>query len=493
MKTKTDKREQKSSSLRQEASNLKKEQLSTGAFSKKSKRLLLLGAIALLVAGGLIGRVFSSWQQSAREATTNIERGRLTVRSVPAQLEPIQAWVFGDGYVNAIRKKHLSFQMEGTIEYIKQVNGRDLREGDLVREGELLARVDRRKSDAEVTVANAALLEAKNQSIAAVANLRQAEANLAQAKAEFQKAKTDAAFAAADWKRYKELVEQGAMEQREADVKETNYQNTQAALIAAAARVRAARAQLDYAKTQVKTAEAGVVSANARLTQRMVEREDTEITAPFDGIISRLNIREGDYWTPQIVNVSGAYQGIVERLPIIVIDPREFEINLELPAFQGGRVKPGQRAFIILDQDRSKANSSGITGEKLIELASAAGTVFSVSPSVSPGERSIHITIRIQQGQERNLQDGEHVAVWIAVEEKAEATVAPFNALVFRDRQPYVFVVDRAVGVVEQRQITLGIEGLAKREILAGVEPGELLVTEGQNRLVNGTPVEVIP
>ena len=74
--------------------------------------------------------------------------------------------------------------------------------------------------------------------------------------------------------------------------------------------------------------------------------------APFDGVIARLNIREGDYWTPQIVNVTGDYQGIVARLPIIIIDPSQFEVNVELPAFQGGQIRSGQRAFVILDRDR---------------------------------------------------------------------------------------------------------------------------------------------
>ncbi|MDJ0715610.1 MAG: efflux RND transporter periplasmic adaptor subunit [Prochloraceae cyanobacterium] len=479
---------------------VEKEQLPALALGKKSRWLLPLGAIALLVGGGLIGRVSSSWQQSTERVTNNgaksinnIEQVRLTVKTVPAQLEPIQAWVFGDGYVSAVSKKHLSFQVEGTIEYIKQVNGRDLREGDRVRQGDLLARVDRRKSDAEVTVAKAGLLEAKSQVFAAVANLRQAEANLAQVEAELQKAKTDAAFAAADWKRYKELVEQGAVEQREVDVKETNYKNAQAEVIATAAQLRSSQAQLDYAKTEIETAKAGVVSANARLNQSMVEGEDTEIIAPFDGIISRLNIRKGDYWTPDFLEPTGNYQRIVERLPIIIIAPDEFEVILELPAFQGEKVKPGQRAFIILDQNLTKANSSVITAEKLMQLASAAGSIFSVSPSISPGERSVNVRIRVTQGQEQNLQDGQHVSVWMVVEEKERATVAPFSAFIFRDRQPYVFVVNQEEGTVEQRQITQGIEGLAKREILAGVKPGELLVIQGKNRLVNGAPVEVIP
>ena len=127
-----------------------------------------------------------------------------------------------------------------------------------------------------------------------------------------------------------------------------------------------------------------------------------------------------------------------------------------------------------------------------MRLASAKGTVFSVSPSVSPGERSVRVTIRIERGT-NNLQDGEQISAWIATEEKENATVAPFNAIVSRDRANYVFVVNEADGTVEQRQIEQGIEGLSKKEIIEGVEPGEKLVTEGKNRLVNGAPVEIIP
>ena len=460
--------------------------------NKKPKWLLWLGVIALLVGVTVVWRSMSSSQQSTLEVTENIEQARLTVKTVTANLEPIQAWNYGDGYVSAITKKHLTFQAEGTIDYLKKIDGRDLREGDRVRKGELLARVDRRKYDADITVAAAGQIEAKNQVINAVASLRQAEESLAQANADLQKAKTNEAFARADLKRYQELAAEGGIAQREVDVKETDYNNTQAVVKATEAGIRYAQAQVAAAKTQVETAQAGVKSANAKLSQTNVDSEDTELIAPFDGVISRLNIREGEYWTPQIVNVTGDYQGIVERLPIIIIDPSRFEVNVNLPAFQGAQVKPGQRAFVILDRDRSKANSGRITGQDLMKLASARGTIFSVSPSVSPGERSVRVTIRINEGF-ANLQDGEQVSAWIATEEKERATVAPFNAFVFRDRQPHVFVVNEAKGIVEQRAIKQGIEGLAKREIIEGIKPGEKLVTEGKNRLVNGAPVEIIP
>lgn len=460
--------------------------------NKKFNWLLYLTPIALLIGGTIAWRSLSSSPESTLERTDNIEQARLTVKTVTANLEPIQAWSYGDGYVSAIVKKHLTFQAEGTIDYLKKIDGRDLREGDRVRKGELLARVDRRKYDADITVATAGQVEAKNQVLNAVASLRQTEESLAQAYTDLEKAKTDEAFAQADLKRYQQLASEGAVEQRQVDVKETEYKNAQAAVRATEAGIRSGKAQVAAAQTQVETAQAGVNSASAKLSQSNVDSEDTELIAPFDGMIARLNIREGEYWSPQIVNVTGDYQGIVERLPIIIIDPNRFEVNVELPAFQGGQIKPGQRAFIILDRDRSKANSGRITGQDLMKLASATGKVFSVSPSVSPGERSVRVTIRLDDGF-ANVQDGEQVSAWIATEEKEQAVVAPFNTFIFRDRQPNVFVVNEEKGIVEQRAIKQGIEGLAKREIIEGVEPGDKLVTDGKNRLVNGAPVEIIP
>lgn len=463
--------------------------------TKKRPWWVLLAVAGVLFTGILGYRYITTvLKENDAQTQTVAEEAKLPVKVVPAQSSNIQAWVFSDGFATAVTKKHLTFQVEGTITYLKNINGRDLREGDFVSKGELLAKVDQRKSNADITVAAAAQTEAKNQVLTAIANLRQAEEALAQAKADLQKAQTDVSFAEADLKRYQGLAEEGAIQTREVDVRQTEYRNAQAAVIASEAGVRSAQAQLDSAQTQVETAEAGVQSASARLTQSAVDREDTEIRAPFNGVVSRLNIREGDYWTPQIVNANADYQSIIERLPIIIISPNEFDIEVEFPAFQGAKVRPGQRAFILLDGDQSAATAGRIGSANLIALArerGAEGTVFSVSPSVSPGERSIRVTIRVSSGN-RKLQDGQRVSVWIAVQDKNNATVAPFNAFIFRDQKPYVFVVNNDKGVVEQRQIQPGIEGLTRREIVRGVQPGELLVTEGTNRLVNGAPVEIV-
>ncbi|MEO0849239.1 MAG: efflux transporter periplasmic adaptor subunit, partial [Cyanobacteria bacterium J06648_1] len=266
----------------------------------RKPRWLWLGVFVILIGGTVIWRSLSSSKESTVEVTDNVEQARLSVKTVTANLEPIQAWSYGDGYVSAIVKKHLTFQTDGTIDYLKKIDGRDLREGDRVSKGELLARVDRRKYDADITVAAAGQIEAQNQVLNAVASLKQAEESLAQAQTDLEKAKTDEAFAQADFTRYQALAAQGAVEQRQVDVKETEYKNAQAAVRATEAGVRSMKAQVAAAQTQVETAEAGVNSANARLAQTNVDSEDTELIAPFDGVIARLNIREGEYWTPQL-------------------------------------------------------------------------------------------------------------------------------------------------------------------------------------------------
>ena len=236
--------QEKNSELTLDLDEQKEESLFYKIATKKPKRGFLLGVIALLIGGTLFWRSLANKEQQAVETTNNIEQARLTVKTADAEVEPIQAWSYGDGYVSAVVKKHLNFQAEGTIDYIKKIEGRDLREGDRVAKGELLAKLDPRKTEADLTVAQSGQTEAQNKVADAVANLRQAEAGLSQAEADLEKAKTDTAFAAADLKRYQELVAAGAVERREVDVKQTEYKNAQAIEAATQAAVNSAQSKI---------------------------------------------------------------------------------------------------------------------------------------------------------------------------------------------------------------------------------------------------------
>ncbi|MEM9542523.1 MAG: HlyD family efflux transporter periplasmic adaptor subunit [Cyanobacteria bacterium P01_E01_bin.42] len=478
-----------------------------------------------LVVGGIGLWAMSRLQDPAPQTTDDPAPSRaeaaLPVRAVQAVQAPIQAWVFGEGLSRAVRFKHLTFNSRGTITFVKKVNGRDLREGDFVRQGELLALVDRRSSDADLRVQRAGLIESQTQVSQAQASLQQAidnkvgaDASLEQAKAAWVEAQAnlratvnDREFAEREYLRRKELHEAGVITRSELDSYETNFKNAIAAIDGAKSQVNSAQKQVQYALTQVSSAEKqvesnaagvrsavfGVDRANAQLQKVQVDREDTALVAPFNGTIAHLNIRQGDYWTPEIVQAGSSYDTLIERIPIIVIDPRSFEVEVELPVFQGQQVRPGQRAYIMGDSDRSDSSDRSMSNEELRQQAKASGRVFSVSPSVSPGARSVSAIVRVESGN-TNIFNNERVAVWIAVEEKNDAVVVPWNTLVYRDRVPYIFAVkdgENGQRIVEQREVQRGIIGLTQQEIQGNLRPGEWVITEGKENLVDGAPVDV--
>lgn len=476
--------------------------------------------VMLLVMGYVASKVFTSVarKDSLEEIETTVE-ARLPVRVIRAQSQPIEAWVFSYGNVDPVRFQHLTFEVEGEVEYIKKINGRPLREGDFVRQGELLARVDQRKLASDVTVAAAGEVEATKGVITAMASLQQSQASvraeqanlatamasLAQAKADMKKAIAARNLAETEMKRYQRLWQQGVVSASDRDRAVTQFQDAEAAveaaeagIISAQSQIRAAQASLEAARgdliaaqAQVDTAESAVSSAKAQLKKSNVILEDTVLRAPFDGIVAYLNIREGQFWSPQRFQPSADLQSIVETVPIIVIDPRELEVELELPAFDGAKVRPNVLAYIVLEENLSTASVTGLTQENLVKLASAQGRVFAVNPAVNPGDRGTKVRIRVTQGVE-SLRVGARVAAWIVVDQNPQAVVVPRGSLVFRDRKAYAFVVNESNNTAVAREVKLGIQGLAGQEIKDGVYPGELVVTEGKNRLVNGSPIKIV-
>lgn len=497
--------------------NSKQEEYSQDRSKSAFKKYWWLALLGVLLVGGVA--VWQPWSSTTEETTTESEPVKLSVRTTKAKQEPIRAWVASEGNVQAVDYKHLAFEVEGDVTYIADRNGRELREGDRVSQGELLATVDDRELLADVSQAQAAIAEARQNRAAAAAEvanaqaqLQQARSQVEQARAQVNKAQTSRNLAQTNLERYRLLVEQGAISESEFDSRVSTVQDatadftaTNAEVAAAQGQVNSAEAQVRAAQEQYKATESAITTAQARLTQAQVALEGARLYAPFDGIVAYLNINEGEYYSPQIVSsqLGGDYQGILDRVPMVIIDPSQYEVIVELAGNNGDRVETGQPAFIAseanIQQSFGTGNSSAFSDnnsnnsqqELLIDNARAGGEVFAVNPAISPGGRAIEATVRLQPETTGDIKHGEQVLTWIAVAEEPNAVVVPLNAVVYRDQTPYVFVVN-SEGIIEQRQVELGIRGITQQQILSGVKPEESVVTQGQNRLVDGVEVKIV-
>lgn len=358
-------------------------------------------------------------------------------------------------------------------------DGRRLREGDFVKQGELLAQVDDRELIADLQQAQAAVAEARQQRAAAKAQVAQAQAQLA-------RLRSTRNLAQSQLERYQFLAQEGAIAAAELDT----YTNT---LQESEANVQAAQAEVEAAQEQLQATQAQIDTAQARVTQAKVALEGAKIHAPFDGVVAYLNYTEGEYFSPQVVTsqLGGDYQGILERIPMVIIDPSLYEVIVDLAGPTGERVRPDQEAFVATETAIANTAAGDTDSETLIAAARARGEVFAVNPAISPGGRAIEARIRLNPATTEDVRHGERVLTWIAVEEDPNAVVVPLNAVVYRDQVPYVFAVNEE-GNVEQREVELGIRSITEQQILRGVRAGEAIVIQGQNRLVDGAPVQII-
>jgi HlyD family secretion protein len=253
--------------------------------------------------------------------------------------------------------------------------------------------------------------------------------------------------------------------------------------------LKTADTAVQSARARLESALSGVAAAKARIEQARLPMERSSIYAPFDGVLTYINIKQGDYFAANLVDVSSE-EALLRTIPMVIIDPDQFEVTLELPYFEGVLVMPGQPALIMTSAHMAPSVSD-LKADGSLQEGMVRGTVFSVNPAVSPGGRSIQVKVRTAKGAQ-GIRDGMFVTCWIVVDEKADAVVVPFDVFIYRQNRPYVFRVDKALKKVEQLQIVEGISGLSMQEILQGVDEGELLVTDGRHRLSNGAPVEVI-
>lgn len=396
--------------------------------------------VAVALIAGLV--LFSAYRarKLAKERSPDVERRpRQAVRVATIRVGPITEWVFGQGTARAVRRGYLYFRSSGVVTWVKSgPGGGELREGDRVKKGEFLAQIDPRDCEQEIKVQ---------------------KAMLAAARARLSKARSDLAA-------QEKLLKQNVVAPEE----------RRRAVVTAAG------------------AEADMLTSRARLEQANVALERTKLIAPQDGIMAYKNCRKGYFFDQQMMNVQSEAQ-LLKNMPMVIIDPSEYEVTVEVPAFQAVGVRPGATARFGLNNDLAALALKAELGEgegTITTILKVKGKVFSVNPVVDPSRRSVQVRIRTRQ-QAKGLQDGSFVVCWIDTATRMKTTIMPFGALLYRDGRPYCFVVEEGDPPrARLRWLRLGLEGRTNVEVLKGVNPGEKLVVEGQHVLVDGAPVAVV-
>ena len=334
-------------------------------------------------------------------------------------------------------------EAKSTVSVRSQVAGPLLevhfKEGDFVHKGQLLLSIDPRPYQAQVEQAKAAIVRDQ-------ADQKQAEASLAKDSAQ-------EAYARGEAQRYANLLEKGLIP------KETAEQMKAQASVASEA-LGADRAAIDKAKASLVLDQGALNAANLQLSY-------CSIYSPIDGRTGAVMQKPGNLLKASDV-------------PVVVINQVDpIDVNFTIPQQYWPDIKghggvQGLRVTATVPQD------PGVPLQ---------GSVTFVDNSVDPTTGTIHLRATFDNSQNR-LWPGLFVNAVLRLSEQPNAVVVPAQALTQGQNGTFVFVV-KSGNTVEARpvQSSRTISGLAV--IDHGIEPGEIVVIDGQPRLVQNAKVQI--
>src|SRR5690349_18877381 len=141
----------------------------------------------------------------------------------------LESKVTASGDVRPVALYNLTAEVPGRVEQIY------VSEGDVVKKGQPLVRVDPTQSSFAVTAGEASVrvsqADAANQQVAlqqAENNVNQTKANVASAEADLERNKVDLANAEAEYNRYQQLIESGVVNKSQFDAAKSRFEQARA-------------------------------------------------------------------------------------------------------------------------------------------------------------------------------------------------------------------------------------------------------------------------
>ncbi|HEX4261727.1 MAG TPA: efflux RND transporter periplasmic adaptor subunit [Acetobacteraceae bacterium] len=244
------------------------------------------------------------------------------------------------------------------------------------------------------------------------------------------------------------------------------------------------RSTYDDALAAQQSDAALLLAAQANLRTSEINLGYTEIHSPIAGLIGRTAVTTGNVVTPS----SGPLDTIVSQDPMYVVFPIPVRTALEL---RDRYARQGGMAAVIIKLELPNGKIYGETGKlDFINNTIAQSTDTILLRGVIPNPRLPGAT----PGQvgERELADGEFVNVDLQGVQQVEVLAIPRAAVLSGQQGDYVWVVGSG-NKIEQRFIQLGQSTPSTAAVVSGLKPGEMVVSEGVQKVRPGLVVSPAP
>jgi HlyD family secretion protein len=391
------------------------------ALSRNKKIIIVAGAI--VVVGVVIGVTLSQRKDLPEVQAAKVERRAA-----------LEAKVTANGEVHPIQFITLQAEVPGRVTdvYVK--------EGDVVKKGAALLRVDPTQIESATSVQQAGLRamesEVQNQISALTAaenSVNTARASFITFQAELDRTNVERANAEIELKRAANLLEEKILSRQSYDTAKMRFDSATASVNAAKARadqaqvqVKDAQIRVEQAKTTIEAAKARAAQQQANLAQQSDLLRKTTQYATIDGVIGGPIVQVGTY---ALANFSSTQLMLIADMSAINVKVNVDETDIT-------NVKLDQKVKVKVDA----LGETEIEG-KVVEISQTAQdrsgrTIAQTSSSGSQEAKDFKVTIRLVNMSEeiRNrLRPGMSATATISTDRRENVIAVPLQALVERD------------------------------------------------------------
>jgi HlyD family secretion protein len=384
-----------------------------GSGRRRRGRLVAIGVTALLL-------VAAVGLMAARRGGKEIDPSRLAT----VEKGDLARSVVATGKIQPLAKVEIKSKASGIVKRLF------VDYGDHVKEGQILAELDRDQLEAAV---------------------REAKANLLSAEAAYERNRIEAEgpdlpFLKSALERSRKLYADGLIAPQVLDDADKAYQ--------------LGRNKQTAAKSQAAVARAEVEKARANLERADMDLRYATIVSPMDGLVLSRDVEVGDAVSSILVLGSQA------TLVMTLGDVSEVYVLGKVDEADIGRVYLGQRARIVVESFKDKSFDGKVTKISPLGKEKDNVTTFEVRVSIqNPGGQ-------LKTNMTANAE--------VILEEKRGVLTIPESAVVYdKERKPAVEVPDpKATGGKRRVPVKLGISNGVKAEVAEGLHPGDKVVLQ---------------
>lgn len=285
-----------------------------------------------------------------------------------------------------------------------------VKEGDYVKKGDVLLRLENIQPTADVNAQEASLSQGEATLRAAGSVLQSAQAEVAQAKADLERSKSD-------WERAQKLYSDGLIPKQEYDARAATFGSDTAKVEQKTALLEQRRAELDYGHWLL-------AQGHALLARTKDVLRKTTYTAPIDGLVTYIAVRVGENVVPGIQNSPGSYLMTISDMSVVTAEVKVDETDIT-------NVRNSQPADVTIDAIPGKVFPGHVTevGNQAILRTSGLATTQTTANTQEARDFKVVVTI---DNPPPGLRPGLSTTAKLKTAQKKDVLQIPIQALAVR-------------------------------------------------------------